>query len=98
HGAGDLPSSPPRAVIEPGQRLLTSWPSSPLYPIMARRAHGRAMPVTGGIDELLEAAQEPDTRVVALASPNDPTGELTPVDSLARVLHGLPAHERDAAR
>jgi histidinol-phosphate aminotransferase len=90
NGAAELLSSATRALIEPGQRLLTSWPSYPLYPIMARRAHGRAVPVTGGIDELLEAAHEPDTRVVALASPNDPTGELVSVASLRRLLDGLP--------
>src|SRR6478672_9063578 len=90
NGAAELLSSATRALIEPGQQLLTSWPAYPLYPIMARRAHGRAVRVTGGIDELLEAAHEPDTRVVALASPNDPTGELVPVASLERLLDGLP--------
>jgi histidinol-phosphate aminotransferase len=90
NGAAELLSAATRALIEPEQRLLTSWPSYPLYPIMARRAHGRAVPVTGGIDELLEAAHEPDTRVVALASPNDPTGELAPVAALRRLLDGLP--------
>ena len=32
--------------------------------------------VSGGVDALLAAVAEHDTRVVALASPNDPTGEL----------------------
>jgi histidinol-phosphate aminotransferase len=90
NGAAELLSSATRALIEPGQRLLTSWPSYPLYPIMARRAHGQAVPVTGGIDELLEGAHEPDARVVALASPNDPTGELVSVASLRRLLDSLP--------
>jgi histidinol-phosphate aminotransferase len=48
------------------------------------------VPVTGGVDELLEAAHEPDARVVALASPNDPTGELVRLASLRRLLDGLP--------
>jgi histidinol-phosphate aminotransferase len=38
----------------------------------------------------LEAAAEHDTRVIALASPNDPTGELLPSGELARLLDGLP--------
>ena len=83
NGAAELLSSAARALIEPGQPLLTSWPSYPLYPIMARRAHGRAVPVSGGVDALLEAAHEQDVRVVALASPNDPTGEL-PLESAGR--------------
>jgi len=89
NGAGELLSAATRALIEPGQELITSWPSYPLFPIMARRAHGRAVPVQGGVDALLEAVGE-STRVVALASPNDPTGELLPTGELERLLSGLP--------
>lgn len=90
NGAAELLSAATRALIEPGQQLITQWPSYPLFPIMARRAHGRAIPVTGGVDALLEAAQEPDTRVIALASPNDPTGTLLAVSDLERLLTHLP--------
>jgi len=90
NGAADLLSSATRALIEPGQRLLTAWPSYPLYPIMARRAHGQAVPVKGGVDELLAEAQDPTTRVIALANPNDPTGELLSTVELKRLLEGLP--------
>jgi histidinol-phosphate aminotransferase len=92
NGAAELLSSATSALIEPGQRLLTTWPTYPLFPLMARRAHGQAIRVEGGVDALLEAAGEPDTRVVAIASPNDPTGELLPVGELARLLEGLPDH------
>jgi histidinol-phosphate aminotransferase len=90
NGAAELLSSATRALISPGQRLITSWPSYPLYPIMARRAHGRAVPIAGGVDELLRAAGEDETRVIALASPNDPTGELLSAAELSRLLDGLP--------
>jgi len=90
NGAGELLSSATRALISPGQELLTSWPSYPLFPIMARRAHGRAVPVSGGVDELLAAIPQHNTRVIALASPNDPTGELWPVEDISRLLEGLP--------
>jgi len=90
NGAAELLSSAARALIEPGQRLLSTWPSYPLFPIMARRAHGRAVAVPGGVDALLEAAAEPDTRVIAIASPNDPTGELLTTRELERLLAGLP--------
>ena len=91
NGAAELLSAATRALIEPGQQLLTHWPSYPLYPIMARRAHGRAVPVSGGVDELLEAAtRERDVRAIALASPNDPTGELLPAAELKRLLEQLP--------
>lgn len=98
NGAAELLSAATRALIEPGQQLLTLWPSYPLYPIMARRAHGQAVRVDaagadahGRVDALLEAAaREPNVRVVALASPNDPTGELIPVAELQRLLEQLP--------
>jgi histidinol-phosphate aminotransferase len=90
NGAAELLSSATRALLEPGQRLLSAWPSYPLFPIMARRAHGQAIRVSGGVDELLQAASEPGTRVVAIASPNDPTGELLSSSELERLLAGLP--------
>jgi len=89
NGAAELLSAATRALMEPGQELITSWPSYPLFPIMARRAHGRAVPVSGGVDALLEAVGA-NTRVVALASPNDPTGELLETSELERLLTGLP--------
>jgi histidinol-phosphate aminotransferase len=114
NGAADLLSAATRALIEPGQVLLTRWPSYPLYPIMARRAHGRAVrvgdrpsaaasdganasPAAGAsaaaaVDALLEAAaRDPEVRAIALASPNDPTGELLPTAELRRLLEQLPA-------
>jgi histidinol-phosphate aminotransferase len=114
NGAAELLTAATRAVIEPGQRLLTRWPSYPLYPIMARRAHGQAVRVDGGVDggvdALLEAAArthsstlhagghpeghrqagEPDVRAIAIAAPNDPTGELLAASELRRLLEQLP--------
>jgi histidinol-phosphate aminotransferase len=93
NGAADLLSAATRALLEPGQQLLTHWPSYPLYPLMARRAHGRAVRVSDtGVDALLAAVQrEPDVRAIALASPNDPTGELLAAAELRRLLQELPA-------
>src|ERR1019366_6642080 len=90
NGAAELLSAATRALIEPGQKLLTAWPSYPLYPLMARRAHGQAVRVPGGVDELIEASREPDVRVIAIASPNDPTGELLATGELERLLAALP--------
>jgi len=90
NGCAELLSAATRAPIAPGQTLITPWPSYPLFPIMARRAHGRPVPVTGGVDALLEAVGEHDTRVIALASPNDPTGELLTATELSHLLEGLP--------
>lgn len=90
HGAAELLSSAARALIEPGQELITSWPAYPLFPLMARRAGGRAVPVHApGVDALLAAVTD-DTRVVALARPADPTGELPALGELERLLRALP--------
>jgi histidinol-phosphate aminotransferase len=92
NGAAELLGAATRALLEPGQQLLTHWPSYPLFPIMARRAHGQAVRVAGnGVDALLEAAtREPDVRAIAIASPNDPTGELLAMSELQRLLEHLP--------
>jgi histidinol-phosphate aminotransferase len=90
NGAAELLSAATRALLEPGQTLLTPWPSYPLYPLMARRAHGRAVRVPGGLEELLAAAHEPEVRAIAIASPNDPTGELLASAQLERLLDGIP--------
>ncbi len=77
-------------LLEPGDELVTPWPSYPLYPAVARRAHGSAVPVAGfGVDRLLAAVTD-RTRVVCLCNPNDPTGELVPVDEVRRLLEALP--------
>ncbi len=90
NGAAELLTAATRALISPGRRLLTRWPSYPLYPLMARRAHGQAVRVEGGTDALLEAAQDPEVSAIALGSPDDPTGELLATSELRRLLEGLP--------
>lgn len=90
NGAAELLVNATRALLEPGQRLLSAWPSYPLFPIMARRAHGQAVRVKDGVEALLQEARTPGTRVVAIASPNDPTGERLTTTELERLLGGLP--------
>ncbi|HEY1689295.1 MAG TPA: aminotransferase class I/II-fold pyridoxal phosphate-dependent enzyme [Solirubrobacteraceae bacterium] len=91
NGASELLIAATAALMRPGQTLISPWPSYPLFPVMARRAHGEAVPVAGGdVDALLEAVGQHDTRVIALASPNDPTGELLAPAELERLLASLP--------
>ena len=52
--------------------LLVAWPGWRPLPDLAQRAGGRPVPVAG-LDALAERVG-PDTRAVALSSPNDPTG------------------------
>jgi histidinol-phosphate aminotransferase len=76
--------------MEPGDELVTPWPSYPLYPLMARRARAGAVPVPGfGAEPILRAINE-RTRIVALCNPNDPTGELLSTEELDGLLDALP--------
>ena len=45
NGAAELLQAAAMALIEPGDELLTPWPSYPLYPLMATRAGGRPVAV-----------------------------------------------------
>ena len=90
-GAAQLMGAATQALMDdPNDELVTPWPSYPLYPLMARRARAHAVPVPGyGADAVLSAVNE-RTRIVAICSPNDPTGELFGVDELDRLLSALP--------
>ena len=91
NGASELLVTAARELIEPGDELITPWPSYPLYPLMARWARGHAVPVDGGHDpEALLAAVTERTRILALCNPNDPTGAYLETDHLRDVLERLP--------
>lgn len=89
-GASQLLSSATRALTEPGDELLTPWPSYPLYPVMAREAGGEVATVTGHDVDSILAAVTKETRLVVIANPNDPTGELVGAGELDRLLGALP--------
>lgn len=89
NGATELIEAAASALARPGQTLLSQWPTHPLFPAAARRAHAKAVPVEGGVDGLLDAAAKHDTRLIALARPNDPTGELLSSNELERLMDGL---------
>jgi len=90
-GAAQLLSSAAYALMDqPLDELVTPWPSYGLYPVMAHRARAHAVPIPGyGVDAVLSAVNE-HTRVVALCSPNDPTGEAVVAAELRRLLEALP--------
>src|SRR6185503_18222969 len=90
NGAAQLLSAAAQALMEPGDELVTPWPSYPLYPLMARKVRGGAVPVPGfGTEGVLRAIND-RTRIVALCNPNDPTGELLSTGDLDALLGELP--------
>jgi histidinol-phosphate aminotransferase len=90
NGAAQLMGSAVAALMEPGDELVTPWPSYPLLPLLARRVGGSAVPVPGfGAEPILRALTD-RTRVVALCNPNDPTGEWLDEPALSALLAELP--------
>jgi histidinol-phosphate aminotransferase len=94
NGAGNLLQTAALTLLSPGDDLVTPWPSYPLYPLMARRAGARPVPVAldeGQVDvEALLAAVGERTRVVVICNPNDPTGTYLHSGLLAELLTRLP--------
>jgi histidinol-phosphate aminotransferase len=94
NGAGNLLQSAALSLLSPGDDLVTPWPSYPLYPLMARRAGARPVPVAlddGQVDvEALLAAVNERTRVLVICNPNDPTGTYLASPMLAELLSRLP--------
>src|SRR3954467_11027988 len=74
NGAAQLLRVAARTLMNPGDELVTPWPSYPLYPLMARAAGGRAVPVPAMDVEAIFAGVGDRTRVVAICNPNDPNG------------------------
>jgi histidinol-phosphate aminotransferase len=90
-GAAQLLGAATQILMDdPHDELITPWPSYPLYPLMAHRARAHAVPIEGyGAEPILAAVNE-RTRIVAVCSPNDPTGELMPAGELRSLLEALP--------
>jgi len=92
NGAAQLLRVAARTLIAPDDELVTPWPSYPLYPLMARAAGGRAVPVPAmDVDEVFAGVGD-KTRVIALCNPNDPYGAYLPEAELRQLLERLPEH------
>lgn len=85
-----------QAVLEPGDEIVTAWPS---FPSFARDAQKRdavpvAVPLVDGHADLdaMVAAVGPRTRLVFLATPNNPTGLVVSRDDALAFVAALPDH------
>jgi histidinol-phosphate aminotransferase len=92
NGAAQLLRVAARLLLTPDDELVTPWPSYPLYPLMARAAGGRAVPVPAMDEEAIFAGVNEKTRVVAICNPNDPNGAYMSTAALRRLLERLPEH------
>nr|WP_120076537.1 histidinol-phosphate transaminase [Aurantiacibacter odishensis] len=94
-GSDELLNLAAQAFAGPGDEVMFSRFSFSVYDIAARRCGATPVEVddadfTADVDALL-AAVTPDTRVVFIANPNNPTGTFLPREELARLHAGLPA-------
>jgi histidinol-phosphate aminotransferase len=90
NGAAELLAAAAHALLEPGDELVTPWPSYPLYPVLARRAGAQAVPVPGHEPEAILGAVSGRTRLVLLCNPNDPTGHFLTAERIRDLLERLP--------
>lgn len=84
------------ALLDPGDEVVTGWPSFPSYVLDARKLG--ALPVTVplrdhrfDLDGLLDAIT-PRTKIVFVATPNNPTGTMTTRAELDRYFARVPEH------
>jgi histidinol-phosphate aminotransferase len=92
NGAGELLQAAAHVLLQPGDELITPWPSYPLYPLMAQRAGGQPIAVDdGSLSSVIDAVGD-RTRAVVLCNPNDPTGVYLPAATIADLASRLPEH------
>ena len=85
-----------RTLLKPGLMALTSKPSFIVYPIATRAAGGELVEIPtkdDGFDlDAIAMAITPDTRIVFLANPNNPTGTLFDAEATDKFIAKVPAH------
>jgi len=85
-----------QSTLDPGDEVVTPWPSFPSYVLDPLKA--AAVTVRVGLDEgrvdvdALLAAVTPRTKLAFVPTVNNPTGTMTPRDDLLRFLDAVPDH------
>ena len=85
-----------QAVLDPGDEIVCGWPSFPSYVIYARKQGGvpRLVPLREhryDLDALLEAVT-PQTKLVYICHPNNPTGTVNSRAELDAYFERVPEH------
>jgi histidinol-phosphate aminotransferase len=85
-----------RLFVEPGEEVINCVPTFDIYRFSTEIAGGKVVNVTRGEDYAVDvgkvqAAVTPKTKLIFLASPNNPTGNVTPEQAIVKLLGtGLP--------
>jgi histidinol-phosphate aminotransferase len=85
-----------QSTLDPGDEIVTPWPSFPSYvldPLKASSVTVRVALDDGRVDvDALLAAVTPRTKLAFVPTVNNPTGTMTPRDDLLRFLEAVPEH------
>ncbi|MDQ8043107.1 MAG: aminotransferase class I/II-fold pyridoxal phosphate-dependent enzyme [Solirubrobacteraceae bacterium] len=86
NGSCDLLIALGQTLLEPGSNLVYAWPSFSVYPMLAQLtgADEIRVPLDADTHDLgaLLAAITPDTRLVIVCNPNNPTGTALPAEQI----------------
>ncbi len=95
NGSNDLLDIVARVFLAPGRTAILAQYAFAVYPLATLAAGAEAIVVAArdyGHDiEAMQAAIRPDTRLVWIANPNNPTGTFVPYAQLRAFLQGVPA-------
>ena len=96
NGSNDILELAAHALVTPGQSVVYAEYSFAVYALATQEIGARAIEVKArdyGHDlEAMAAAIAPDTRLVFIANPNNPTGTFAPAAALESFLAKVPAH------
>ncbi|AEI76167.1 histidinol-phosphate aminotransferase [Cupriavidus necator N-1] len=95
NGSNDILELAAHALVEPGQSIVYAEYSFAVYALATQEIGARAIEVPArdyGHDlEAMAAAIAPDTRLVFIANPNNPTGTFVPAAQIEAFLQRVPA-------
>ncbi|MGH8787075.1 MAG: histidinol-phosphate transaminase [Cupriavidus necator] len=96
NGSNDILELAAHALVEPGQSIVYAEYSFAVYALATQEIGARAIEVPArdyGHDlEAMAAAIAPDTRLVFIANPNNPTGTFVPAAQIEAFLQRVPAN------
>jgi len=97
-GADELIRLVTTAVVGPGDAVIVPTPTFPMFAVEAALAGARVVPVPRSdpasrqpASLIREAAERERARLVWLCSPNNPTGDATPLEEVVAIASGLEA-------
>ncbi len=95
NGSNDILELAARALVQPGESVVYSQYSFAVYPLATQAVGARAIVVPAkdfGHDlDAMAAAIAPDTKLVFVANPNNPTGTFIDGEKIAAFLKKVPA-------